>query len=117
MPTKKYIGDSKMFEYDKYYRECKQLNKPFVKARTSVEGKDYFVQVDLMTCNYELSKQSQQEINQYVQNEIDFVMLSTDNDFRGYHIDKEIAWFDGVSFEHVDEFCKTLYDLVQKNLN
>ena len=94
MSAKKYIGDSKMFEYDKYYRECKQLNKPFVKARTSAEGKDYFVQIDLMTCNYELSKQSQKEINQYVQNEIDFVMSSTDNYFRGYHIDKEIAWFE-----------------------
>ena len=117
MSVKKYIGDSKMFEYDKYYRECKQLNKPFVKAKTSAEGKDYFVQIDLMTCSYDLSEQSQNKINQYVQSEIDFVMSNTNHGFRGYHIDKEIAWFDGVPFDHVDKFCKTLYDLAEKNLD
>ena len=25
-----YLGDSKIFEYEKYYVECKQLNKPFI---------------------------------------------------------------------------------------
>ena len=104
-----------MFEYDRYYKECKQLNKPFVKARTNPEGKYYFVQIDLITCDYELSEHSQNEIKQHVQKEIDFVMSNTNYDFRGYHICKEVSWFDGVSFEHVGEFCTTLYDLAQKN--
>ena len=55
MTFHKYLGDSKMFEYDKYYRECKQLNKPFIKARINSRNKNYYVQIDLMTCNYELS--------------------------------------------------------------
>jgi hypothetical protein len=54
--THKYVGDSKMFEYDKYFRECQQLNKPFIKAKTNPVHKNYFVQIDMMTCDYENQK-------------------------------------------------------------
>lgn len=114
MTFHKYLGDSKMFEYDKHYRECQQLNKPFIKARINPEQKNYFVQIDLMSCNYELSQSEQDEIKKLVQNEIEYVKSSTQFDFRGFNIDKEIAWFDGISVEHVDNFCETLYDLTQK---
>ncbi len=57
MTFHKYLGDSKMFEYDKHYRKCKQLNKPFIKARINPKTRNYYVQIDLMTCNYELSNQ------------------------------------------------------------
>ena len=113
MTFHKYLGDSKMFEYDKYYRECKQLNKPFIKARINSKNKNYYVQIDLMTCNYVLSNQEQEEIKKLVQSEIEFVKLN----FQDYNIDKELAWFDGISAEHVDEFCKSLYDLTQKYHN
>jgi len=113
MTFHKYLGDSKMFEYDKHYRECKQLNKPFIKARINPRNKNYYVQIDLATCNYKLSNQEQQEIKKLVQNEIEFVK----SNFQDYNIDKELAWFDGISAEHVDEFCKSLYDLTQKYHN
>jgi len=113
MTFHKYLGDSKMFEYDKYYRECKQLNKPFIKARINSKNKNYYVQIDLMTCNYVLSNQEQEEIKKLVQSEIEFVKLN----FQDYNIDKELAWFDGISAEHVDEFCKSLYDVTQKYHN
>jgi len=113
----KYLGDYKMFEYDKHYRECKQLNKPFIKARINPKNKNYYVQIDLMTCNYELSNQEQKEIKKLVQNEIDFVKLNSKSDFQEFSIDKELAWFDGISHEHIDEFCESLYDLTQKYHN
>ena len=113
----KYLGDSKMFEYDKHYRECQQQNKPFIKAKTSPLHKNYFVQIDLMTCNYELSKHEQDHIQKLIENEIDYVKSNTNYDFQGFSIDKELAWFDGVSSEHHDEFCNALYDLTQKNHN
>lgn len=113
MTFHKYLGDSKMFEYDKHYRECKQLNKPFIKARINPRNRNYYVQIDLMTCNYVLSNQEQEEIKKLVQIEIEFVKLN----FQDYNIDKELAWFDGISVEHVDEFCKSLYDLTQKYHN
>ncbi len=113
MTFHKYLGDSKMFEYDKHYRECKQLNKPFIKARINPRNRNYYVQIDLMTCNYVLSNQEQEEIKKLVQTEIEFVKLN----FQDYNIDKELAWFDGISVEHVDEFCKSLYDLTQKYHN
>ena len=113
----KYLGDSKMFEYDKHYKECKQLNKPFIKARINPRNKNYYVQIDLMTCNYTLSNQEQLEIKKLVQNEMEFVKLNSKSDFQDFNIDKELAWFDGISNEHVDEFCKSLYDLTQKYHN
>ncbi len=117
MTFHKYLGDSKMFEYEKHYRECQQLNKPFIKARTSPKHGNYFVQIDLMTCNYEFSKQEQEEIKKLVDDEIEFVQSNSKPDFHGFNIDKEIAWFDGVSIEHMGEFCTSLYDLTQKYHN
>ncbi len=109
----KYLGDSKMFEYDKHYRECKKQNKPFIKAKINPKHGNYYVQIDLMTCNYELSIQEQQEFNKLVKNQVEFIQ----SDFQDYNINKELAWFDGISHEHVDEFCKSLYDLTQKYHN
>jgi len=117
MTIHKYLGDSKMFEYDKHYRECKQLNKPFIKARINPKNKNYFVQIDLMTCDYKLSNQELEEIKKLVQNEIEFVKSNSKSDFQEFSIDKELAWFDGISNEHVDEFCESLYDLTQKYHN
>jgi hypothetical protein len=102
-----------MFEYEKHYRECQQLNKPFIKARKSPRDGNYYVQIDLMTCNYELSIQEQEEFKKLVKNEVEFVQF----DFQDYNINKELAWFDGISLEHVDEFCTSLYDLTQKYHN
>ena len=77
-----------MFEYDKYYRECQQLNKPFIKARVNPNHENYFVQLDLMTCSYDLSLLAQKEIKKITQNEIDFVKSNLVFDFNGYNIDK-----------------------------
>ena len=117
MTFHKYLGDSKMFEYEKHYMECKQLNKPFIKAKINPRHKNYYVQIDLITCNYKLSNQEQNEIKKLVQNEIEFVKLNSKSDFPDFNIDQELAWFDGISDEHVDEFCKSLYDLTQKYHN
>jgi hypothetical protein len=101
-----------MFEYDRHYQECKQLNKPFIKARINPRNKNYYVQIDLMTCNYTLSNQEQAEIKKLAQNEIESV--NSKSNFQDFSINKELAWFDGISNEHVDKFCKSLYDLTQK---
>ncbi len=111
MTFHKYLGDSKMFEYDKHYRQCKEQNKPFIKAKINPKHGNYYVQIDLMTCNYELSIQEQEEIKKLVKNHVGFIR----SDFQDFNIDKELAWFDGISHEHVDEFCKSLYDLTQKH--
>lgn len=105
-----------MFEYDKHYRECQYLNKPFIKSRINPNHGNFFVQIDLMTCNYDLSSPELDEINKLILNEIEFVN-STSTPFNDFHIDKEVAWFDGVSSEHVHTFCESLYDLTQKYHN
>ena len=114
MTIQKYLGDSKMFEYDKYYRECQQQNKPFIKAKTNPVHGNYFIQLDLMTCNYELSDKIQKEIQKLVKDEMDYVKSNLTYVFEGFSIDKELAWFDGVSSEHLDAFCNSLFDLLQK---
>ena len=117
MTFHKYLGDSKMFEYNKHYRECQQLNKPFIKARISPVNGSYFVQIDLMTCDYELSNLEQKVIKNLVDKEIEFIKLNSKPDFQNFSIDKELAWFDGVSPERVDDFCESLYDITQKYHN
>jgi hypothetical protein len=113
----KYLGDSKMFEYDKHYRDCQQQNKPFIKAKINPTHGNYYVQLDLMTCNYKLSDNMIEQINRSVQDEINYVKSNLQYIFKDFSIDKELAWFDGVSSEHVDTFCNFLYDLTQKNSN
>jgi len=113
----KYLGDSKMFEYDKHHRECQHLNKPFIKFRINPSHGNFFVQIDLMTCNYDLSSPELDEINKLILNEIEFVKSNSSNSFNDFHIDKEVAWFDGISSEHVHTFCESLYDLTQKYHN
>ena len=115
MTFHKYLGDSKMFEYDKYYRECQQSNKPFIKSRINPSHGNFFVQIDLMTCDYNLSELDQKEIQQLIQDEIKFVKSNQICKFNDFNIDKEVAWFDGVSADHVHDFCESLYDLTQKN--
>ncbi|MFQ5475874.1 MAG: hypothetical protein ACE5DT_02460 [Nitrosopumilus sp.] len=114
MTFHKFLGDSKMFEYDKHYRECQQLNKPFIKAKINPVHGSYYVLIDLMTCNYELSNQEQEELKKLAQNEIKFVKSSSNSDFQNFNITKELAWFDGISSDHVNDFCENLYDMTQK---
>jgi len=112
----KYLGDSKMFEYDKHYRECQQTNKPFIKSKINPSHGNFYVLLDLITCDYNLSKIEQDKIKKLIQTEIKFVELSSKK-FNDFNIDKETAWFDGVSSEHVHDFCESLYDLTQKYHN
>ena len=115
MTFHKYLGDSKMFEYDKHYRECQQSNKPFIKSRINPSHGNFFVQIDLMTCDYNLSELDQKEIQQLIQDEIKFVKSNQICEFNDFNIDKEVAWFDGVSADHVHDFRESLYDLIQEN--
>ena len=112
MTFHKYLGDSKMFEYDKHYRECQQLNKPFIKARINPSHGNYYVQIDLVTCNYELTTKEQEEMINLFRNKMNFT--KSPSNVQNFSMDKELAWFDGVSPEHVDDFCIYLYDLTQK---
>ena len=117
MTFHKYLGDSKMFEYDKHYRECKQQNKPFIKARTNPAHGNYFVQIDLMTCDYELTKQEQEQIKKLIQVEINHLKLNPQLLFEGFHITSDLIWIDGVSSEHIDDFCNAVYDLIHMSHN
>lgn len=113
MTFQKYLGDSKMFEYDKHYRDCQQLDKPFIKARVNPQHGNYFVQVDLMPCRYKFSKTDEGKIKKAVDAENEFLKSNSEPELHGFSITSELAWFDGVSTEHLDSFCNYLYDLTQ----
>ena len=49
------------------------------------------------------------------QDEIEYVKSNSKYTFEGFNIDKELAWFDGVSSEHLGVFCNSLYDLSLKS--
>jgi len=103
-----------MFEYDKHYRECAQSNQPFIKARINPSNGHYYVQIDLMTCNYNLTKDGQNKVTQLFENEFNlnsskFTLTST----RNYNVDKELSWFDGVLSKRLTFFCEELFNLAQ----
>ena len=114
MTFHKYLADSKMFEYDKHYRECQQQNKPFIKSKINPVHGNYTINVDLMPCNYVFSESDQIKIEQLIQNEKKFVNSNCKNPFNDYTIDEELIWIDGVSSEHMHYFCNSIYDLSQK---
>jgi hypothetical protein len=114
MTFHKYLADSKMFEYDKHYRECQQQNKPFIKSKINPLHGNYFVNVDLMTCDYVFSKLELNEIIKLINNEKIFVNSNFKNIFYDFSINEEVIWIDGVSIEHMDVICNFIYDLTQK---
>jgi hypothetical protein len=115
MTLKKYIIDSKMFEYDRHYRECQQSNQPFIKARINPSNGNYYIQIDLMPCNYELSADGQKHLRQLFENEVTFLESNSypKSSFNGYNVNKELSWFDGVLPDRLVSFCEKLYKLSQ----
>ena len=115
MTLKKFIADSKMFEYDKHYRECQQNNQPFIKARINPSNGNYYVQIDLMTCNYNLTPDGKKQVKQLFESEIAFLESNSysKSSFKDYNIDKELSWIDGVLPVRLTPFCEKLYDLSQ----
>ena len=114
MTFHKYLADSKMFEYDKHYRECQQQNKPFIKSKINPLHGNYSVNVDLMTCDYVFSKLELNEIIKLIHDEKIFVNSNFKNLLYDFSIDEEVIWIDGVSIEHMDVICNSIYDLTQK---
>lgn len=116
MPLKKYIADSKMFEYDKHYRECAQSNHPFIKAKINPINGNYHVQIDLMTCSYNFSKEGKNHLKELFENEKTYAESKKlpNNSFIDYSIDEELSWVDGILPIRLDSFCENLYELSQK---
>lgn len=115
MTMKKFIADSKMFEYDKHYRECQQNNQPFIKARINPINGNYNAQIDLMTCDYNLTLNGQNQMKEFFESEIAFLKLDShlESCFKGYSVNKELLWFDGVLPTRLIYFCEKLYELSQ----
>lgn len=109
----KYFGDSKMFEFDKFYRQCQQQKRPFIKAKTNPAHGNYFVQIDLITCDYRYSSNDKIKIEKSISDEIDYIKSNCNYNFQGYNVTDELAWFDGIPSEHLDDFCNFLFDLTQ----
>ena len=110
------MADSKMFEYDKHYRECHKLNHPFVKARKNPTGDSYLVQLDLITRDYNLAIDCQNNIRKLIENEIGQMESTAKKSvFKGYNIDKELVWCDGILPKRLDAFCENLFDLSEKS--
>jgi len=114
--TTKFLADSKMFELDRYYKECQKNKVPFIKARKNPADNNYVVQLDLITCDYKLSKEGVTKISDFFQKETVFLKSekSTKFVFKGCNIDKQLAWYDGILPPRLNNFCETLFDLSEK---
>ncbi len=113
MTLKKYIIDSKMFEYDRHYRECQQSNQPFIKARINPINGNYYVQIDMMPCDYEFTIDGEKQLKKLFDDEVLFLKYYSKTSFNGSSINKELSWFDGVLPDRLVSFCEKLYDISQ----
>ena len=105
-----------MFEYDKHYQVCNQNNRPFIKARLNPANGNYFVQIDLMPCNYNFSEKGKKNLKNLFESEIDYSKLNnfSKSSIFDYSVDKELSWVDGIAPMHLKSFCECLFDLSQK---
>ncbi len=117
MTLKKFLADSKMFEYDKHFRECKKQNQPFIMARKNPIDDNYVVRVDLITCNYNLTIDDKNKIDHFFEKETTILKLNNPKKsiFKGCNIDQELAWYDGILPKRLDAFCENLFDLSYKS--
>ena len=97
----KWIVDSKAFEYDKHYSECKKNNQPFIKARISPGTELYLVFLDMATCDYRLTKIGLDKIHSFFQSSKLHISL-----------DREYCTFDGVHKDNLNQFLTFLYDSI-----
>ena len=110
---KKFLSDSKMFEFDRYFKECQETNRPFIKARKNPEDGNYLILLDLNTCDYNLSSENRNKIKDLFTSETN----STESrklqksSFKGFNIDKELVWYNGVLPKRLCAFCENLFDL------
>ncbi|MBA4454272.1 MAG: hypothetical protein ACO2Y5_04170 [Nitrosopumilaceae archaeon] len=112
---KKFLADSKMFEFEKFYKECQKNNIPFVKAKKNPVDNNYLIQMDLMTCKKNLKADAQNKIYSLFEKEKEFLNENNhDSVFKGCNVDKEIVWFDGILPKRLNYFCETLFDLGNK---
>jgi hypothetical protein len=102
-----------MFEYDKYFRQCQKNNQPFIKARTNPVDQNYFVLIDLITCDYNLSEESKAKVDDLFKKETEYLksLNQMNSVFKGCSIDKELAWYDGILPNRLDSFCENLFDV------
>jgi hypothetical protein len=116
MLPKKYIVDSKMFEYDRHYRECIQNTHPFIKARVNPADRKYHVQIDLMPSRHIFSKEGKIHLKKLFENEINCQKSDTNTHPASdcYSINEEFSWVDGVSPTRLNSLCENLYELYQK---
>ncbi|QUC65336.1 hypothetical protein NsoK4_03580 [Nitrosopumilus sp. K4] len=115
MAIKKYIADSKMFEYDKHYRNCMQNNMPFIKAKTNPLNGHYHVQIDLMPCGRVFTEEGKQNLKKLFESELELLKPKTNSKpLPDYSVEQELSWIDEVLPERLDGFCETLYQFSEK---
>jgi hypothetical protein len=109
---KKFLTDSKMFEFDKFYRDCQKNKQPFIKAKKNPLDDNYLVQLDIATSRKKIQSNTQKKIKSLFENEKSFLNSNKlESVFKGSNVNEETAWFDGVLPIHIDQFCKSLFDL------
>ena len=109
---KKFLADSKMFEFDKFYRECQKNNQPFIKAKKNQIDGNYLIQIEIVTMSKYFQQKTQNQIQLLFDNEKTFLKENNlESVFKGSNVNKETAWFDGILPKRLDRFCEELFDL------
>lgn len=113
---RKWEIDAKAFELDRHSRDCKHNNHPFIKARKNMDNPNYYISIDLITCNYRLDDKGQKSLKQIFEKEAEFLKSNpnTESFFKGYNIQDELSYFDGTSPDRLENFLEKVYQAIIK---
>ncbi len=113
---RKWEIDAKAFELDKHMRDCRHNNQPFIKARKNMDNSNYYVSIDLITCDYRLDEKKQKLLKVIFEDEEKFLKSRSDTKsfFKGFNIQNELSYFDGVNQERLENFLDQVYKIILK---
>ena len=101
-----------------FTRSDKKNNQPFIKARKNPIDDNYVVQLDLITCDYNLTIEEKSNVKKLFEKETNYLKSNNPRNsiFKGCNIDQELAWCDGILPERLDAFCENLFNLSRNSL-
>ena len=79
-----------------------------------MDNSNYYVSVDLITCDYRLDEKKQKLLKTIFEDEEKFLKSkpNTKSLFKGFNIQNELSYFDGVNQDRLENFLEQIYKII-----
>lgn len=81
-----------------------------------MDNANYYVSIDLITCDYRLDEKKQKLLKVIFEDEEKFLKSRSDTKsfFKGFNIQNELSYFDGMNQERLENFLDQVYKIILK---